>query len=84
MTDTRIVLVKPGDMLIIGNVGALPDGQLEQGMTSLGGIKDALGLAGLVIFEGDIDLAAVAQASQPAESSSREGGTHDDPHRLVG
>ena len=61
MSDARIVLVKPGDLLIIGNVGALPDGQWEPGAARLAEIKEALGLAGIVVFEGDIDLAAVSQ-----------------------
>ncbi|GFH34305.1 hypothetical protein [Streptomyces pacificus] len=59
MSDTRVVLVKPGDLLLIGNVGELDTDTLyEQVPQLLENIKTALGLAGVVIFEGDIDLAA--------------------------
>lgn len=55
MSDARVVLIKPGDVLVIGNTGVLENPCLA----IFGPIKDALGLAGVVIFEGDIDLAAV-------------------------
>lgn len=61
MSDTRVVLVKPGDLLLIGNIGTLYDGPEAPDLTALDGLKQALGLAGIVVFEGDIDLAAVAQ-----------------------
>jgi hypothetical protein len=59
VSDTRIVLVKPGDLLVIGNVGALYEDEQDPDLTPLTTIKEALGLAGVVVFEGDIDLAAV-------------------------
>lgn len=58
MTETRIVLVKPGDVLIFGNVGGIGD------MSALSPIKELLGLKAVLVFEGDIDMASV-----PADGS---------------
>lgn len=56
----RIVLVKPGDVLIFGNVSVAPDSPLmTAAMTQL---KEVLGLAQILVFEDDIDL-AVQQGS---------------------
>lgn len=53
--DTRIVLVKPGDVLMFGNVSVnLDDKTFCTAMTTL---KDKLGLAQILVFEDDIDLA---------------------------
>lgn len=62
MDGTRIVLVKPGDVLLIGNVGALPIEAVESLQPGLAALKDKLGLAGIAVFEGDIDLDAVTPA----------------------
>jgi hypothetical protein len=59
VSDTRIVLVKPGDVLMLGNV-TLPKGEdavlaFSQALRTL---RETLGLAGeILVFEDDIDLA---------------------------
>ena len=71
MTDTRIVL-------IIGNVGTLPAEAVEQALAGINALKESLGLAGIVIFEGDIDLAAVTPAGV---APSQAAPTSHDGHR---
>lgn len=56
--ETRAVLVKPGDVLLIGNVG-------ETDPDSLRGLNvfwEELGIR-VAVFEGDIDIDAVAGGS---------------------
>jgi hypothetical protein len=55
MTETRVVLVKPGDVLIFGNVGNFDSSIADR----FGDLKDLLGLKQIVIFTEDIDLAAI-------------------------
>jgi len=55
VSATRVVLVKPGDVLIFGNVGDAASGDWS-GVESL---KELLGLKAIVVFDEDIDLAAV-------------------------
>jgi hypothetical protein len=63
MSDARIVLVKPGDVLILGNVTLPPDGDaLETFHVSLGKLRETLGLEHILVFEDDIDLAVQASA----------------------
>jgi hypothetical protein len=52
----RIVLVKPGDVLAIGNFTGDCDALSE----ALNGLKEHLGLAHILVFEDDIDLAAIS------------------------
>lgn len=55
--ETRVVLVKPGDVLLIGNVGAFDDSAMEALAVALAPLKLALGLAtDVLVFEADIDL----------------------------
>lgn len=58
MSDTRIVLVKPGDVLMLGNV-TLPedDAASEAFNAALSILKERLDLAHICVFEDDIDLA---------------------------
>ena len=65
MSDTRIVLVKPGDVLILGNVTLPQDDETRAGfVAALAALKATLGLAhGILVFEDDIDL-AVKTASE--------------------
>lgn len=50
--DTRVLLIKPGDVLLIGNVGDLdPEGAPE----AAAAIQDAIGVR-IVIFTEDIDI----------------------------
>lgn len=58
MSDTRVVLVKPGDVLVLGNV-TLPhdEGALEAFNTALGALRETLGLEHVLVFEDDVDLA---------------------------
>ncbi|MCX5066918.1 hypothetical protein OOJ91_13785 [Micromonospora lupini] len=55
--ETRVVLVKPGDVLVFGNVGefATPKDLARLGKR----LKKALGVKDVVLFVGDIDLAVV-------------------------
>lgn len=54
--ETRVVLVKPGDVLLIGNVGELlPDQQVTD---ALRGLKRAIGCE-VYLFAEDIDIAAL-------------------------
>lgn len=62
MSDVRVVLLKPGDLLIIGNTGPLDDDAIEHMLPQLSALKDSLKLGGIVHYEGDVDLAAVARA----------------------
>jgi hypothetical protein len=58
MSDTRVVLVKPGDVLMLGNVTTPED--VEEGEAfdaALLQLKSTLGLAHVLVFEDDIDLA---------------------------
>jgi hypothetical protein len=58
MTDaTRVVLIKPGDVLLIGNVGENVDYEALPDLAEK--LKSALGIAHVAIFEADIDLASV-------------------------
>lgn len=52
---TRIVLVKPGDALVFGNVGDVP----ERVAATAAALRDQLRLAAVVLFQGDIDMTAV-------------------------
>jgi hypothetical protein len=73
--EARIVLIKPGDVLVIGNVGALPEESWGPAVDHLTPLKEALGLAGVVVFEGDVNLAAVAA---PHEVEQVDYGTRPD------
>lgn len=52
----RIVLLKPGDTLMIGNVGAFSPEDLAAAGDALAAIRDKLGLAQILIFAEDIDI----------------------------
>lgn len=54
--ETRVVLIKPGDVLLIGNVGNTIN--LIGAPKLLGDLKRVLGLEQIVVFEADIDIAA--------------------------
>lgn len=63
MTDAnRIVILKPGDILHIGNVGTLDADTLDSLPDTLSPLAKALGLATVTVFEHDIQ----ATASEPA------------------
>lgn len=79
MTDTsaRVVLVKPGDILIIGNIGTLDDEAIATAGEAVSRLHTQLGLAGVVLFEGDIDLATVAQSALDTREQSRQAARQD-------
>lgn len=52
MDEHRLLIVKPGDTLVIGHSPALTAEQV-------GRFKDALGLAGVIGLPGEIDLATI-------------------------
>jgi len=57
VSETRIVLVKPGDVLIFGNCGDLGcTGTFTHALESL---KYELHLKAVLVFDEDIDLAVV-------------------------
>lgn len=57
--DSRAVLLKPGDLLVIGNTGELSPEAVASCQVGLVEIKEALSLAGVVIFEENVDLTAI-------------------------
>lgn len=68
MTDAvRVVLLKPGDVLLIGNVGQLAEDALDALHEGAAQLRSALGLAQVALFEGDIDLSATTQSSTEAD-----------------
>lgn len=52
---TRVLLVKPGDVLVFGNVGQLP----ERVTATASALRDQLRLTAVVLFPGDVDMAAM-------------------------
>jgi hypothetical protein len=55
LEPARIVLVKPGDVLVLGNVSLPSDSKhMEKVLTFF---QDHFGLAEIVVFEDDIELA---------------------------
>lgn len=56
----RVVLIKPGDVLFIGNVGELTEEVAAEVSAALVKVKNALALAEIFVFEADIDVAAAA------------------------
>jgi hypothetical protein len=67
-TETRFVIVKPGEVLVIANVGPLRYGVPDL----LGALKEDLGLAHVLVFEGDVDLSAIPASSLPANAVPAE------------
>jgi hypothetical protein len=64
-TETRVVLVKPGDLLLIGNVGEITQEQYDQGYAAFSALlKEELNIR-VVWFPGDIDIAALAEGEIP-------------------
>lgn len=57
---TRVMLVKPGDVLVFGNVGDL--GNPQQAHQTVTALRDQLGLAAVLLFRGDIDMTAIPAA----------------------
>lgn len=57
MSGRRVVLVKPGDVLLIGNLGDLDDESARTLTELLGPLKAAIGAEQILCFEADIDLA---------------------------
>jgi hypothetical protein len=53
--ETRLVTVKPGDVLVLANIGPLGD-DLPDLLTAL---KDELGLRYVLVFERDPDLSVI-------------------------
>lgn len=66
MADTRIVLVKPGDVLMLGNV-TLPEDEaaLESFEAALSTLRETLGLEHVCVFEDDIELAVKPGRATP-------------------
>jgi hypothetical protein len=70
-TETRVVLVKPGDLLLIGNVGEITQEQYDQGYAAFSALlKEELNIR-VVLFSGDIDIAALAEGEIPERESPR-------------
>lgn len=53
--EQRVVLVKPGDLLILGNVGPLAAEQMDALTASVGGLYRQLGIH-VAVFEADVRL----------------------------
>lgn len=62
MTDDamRTVVLRPGDTLLIGNLGQTSEDALDALHEGLGQLRLALGLSSVTVFEQDVDVAAVA------------------------
>lgn len=58
----QAVLLKPGDLLILGNTGTISPESHAGLMTGLSELRDSLNLAGIVIFEEDVDLSTIDAA----------------------
>ncbi|MEU5442755.1 MULTISPECIES: hypothetical protein [Streptomyces] len=58
--DTRAVLLKPGDALLIGNVGTHEATALADLVEALAIVRQALGLSTVTVFGDDIEMAAAA------------------------
>lgn len=66
-TDTvRAVLLKPGDVLLIGNVGELTPALAKAAGHLASQLRTTLGLAHVVLFHEDIDLAVATPSSTEA------------------
>jgi hypothetical protein len=60
MTDaSHAVVLKPGDTLLIGNLGQTSDDALDALHEGLAKLRSALGLGDVFVFERDIDAAAL-------------------------
>ncbi|MDX3111543.1 winged helix-turn-helix domain-containing protein [Nonomuraea angiospora] len=55
MSGTRVMLVKPGDVLVFGNVGEVG----ERIAATANSLRDQLGLRQVVLFQDDIDMTAL-------------------------
>ncbi len=64
----RVVLLKPGDVLLIGNAGQLDEDAIDALHTAASHLSSALGLAQVALFEGDIDLAVTTQSSTEVDA----------------
>ena len=62
--ETRLVIVKPGDVLVLANVGPL-GGNLPDLPDLLTALRDELGLRHILIFERDADLSVVPVSELP-------------------
>lgn len=60
MTDARTVVLKPGDTLMIANLGQTAEDALDALHEGLERLRCALGLSSVVVFEADVDTTAVA------------------------
>jgi len=58
--ETRVVLVKPGDVLLIGNVGDLAAVGGEDGFLALSAALDKLGLP-TILFASDVDTSVLTR-----------------------
>lgn len=54
--ETRVVLVKPGDVLVFGNVALTRASAVEAGHAA-GRLKELLGLSAVLFFADDVTLA---------------------------
>lgn len=64
-SETRVVVVKPGDVLVFGRVGEMLDAEPGALDDLLEPLKTMLGLKQVLMFVGDIDLAAIRQGDGP-------------------
>jgi hypothetical protein len=68
-TETRVVLVKPGDLLLVGNAGEITQQQYDEAYAPLGALlKEQLNVR-TIFFPGDIDVAALAAGEIPRDET---------------
>lgn len=64
MTDEkRVLLLKPGDTLLIGNVGDLPAEVFNEVTGALAVLREHVGVVDVVLFERDISIDSIPAAS---------------------
>ncbi|MFC8429903.1 hypothetical protein [Streptomyces sp. NPDC057253] len=59
-TSARTVVLKPGDVLLIGNIGVSSEDALDALHDGLLSLRHALALSSVAVFEEDINTAALA------------------------
>lgn len=62
--EKRVILIKPGDVVLIGNVGSLSYEEVEGMRPSLVKLAEKLGLR-VALFESDITMDVASSESAP-------------------
>lgn len=71
----RAVLLRPGDLLILGNLGTDVDPEVLGGAARA--LKDELDLCSVVLFEADVTLASIGREEIERLMDKRKPGASD-------